>query len=153
MKKSAKKERKDEFYQQKVLLDFCTSELGLQKPAKRIWLQEYSESDEIKSFDELSSRSVIMVSTKSAPKVPNKSSVEANLGNINHDLKLIESFIELRNELNRKLYVTPEILRHGHAVEIKPKSKCFKARLDYEQREKERVSDYNSGVASSLIIA
>ena len=140
MSKAAKKERSKEFYERKVLLDMCTSELALSKPARRIWLQEYGEKEEIKTYDELSSRSVIMVSTKAPPKTQNKDSVEANLGNINHDLKLIESFIECRKELSKKMFVTPEILRHGHAVEIKPRAKCFKDRLDYEQREKERVS-------------
>ena len=140
LKKSAKKERPDEYYERKVLLDLCTSELALQKAAKRIWLQEYSQNDEIKSYDELSSRSVIMVSTKPSPKAPKKDSIESNLGNINHDLKLIESFINCRKDLSRKLFVTPEILRHGHIVEVKPRSKCFRGRLDYEQREKERVS-------------
>ena len=123
--------------QRKSLLDLFTSELDLGKPARRIWLQEYSETQEVSTFDEIPSRSVIYVSTKGKPKERNMDNIHENLGRISDDLKLIEAFIETRKELTKKLYATPTIMRHGYPVEMKPRSKCMKTRLEYEEKIKE----------------
>ena len=66
--------------------------------------------------------------------------IHENLGRISDDLKLIEAFIETRKELTKKLYATPSIMRHGYPVEMKPRSKCMKTRLEYEEKLKQRVS-------------
>ena len=125
--------------QRKALLDFFTSELDLGKPARRIWLQEYSETQEVSTFDEIPSRSVVYVSTKAKPKERNMDNIHENLGRISDDLKLIEAFIATRKELTKKLYATPSIMRHGHPIEMKPRAKCMKARLEYEEKLKQKV--------------
>ena len=83
---------------------------------------------------------MIYVSTKGKPKERNMDNIHENLGRISDDLKLIEAFIETRKELTKKLYATPTIMRHGYPVEMKPRSKCMKTRLEYEEKLKQRVS-------------
>ena len=141
--------RQPKFNEKKYLLKFFTSQLNLPKPARRCWLQEYADSEEITTFGDISHRSVVYVSTKGRPKERSKDTIEANLGKISDDLKLIDNFIETRKELQKMLFATPAVLRNGFPVEIKPRSKCFRARLDYEAVQRQKVNFY---IFNSLMI-
>merc|ERR1712062_734011 len=98
---------KNNFNQKKHLLELFTSELNLPKAAKRCWLSDYAESEEISLFSDISHRCVVYVSTKSRPKQRSKDTIEANIGKIYDDLRLIQSFIETRKEFEKMLFATP----------------------------------------------
>ena len=101
----------------------------------------FIKSEEVSLFSDISHRCVVYVSTKSRPKQRSKDTIEANIGKIYEDLRLIQSFIETRKEFEKILFATPNALRNGQVIELKAKSRQFKDRIDYENRQKKKEKD------------
>ena len=95
------------------LCSIFTSSLELSKPVKRFWASDSNEDVPISSFDELVNRGTLIVSTKTKFTHKNSESLEANMGRLRADKKLIETYIATRKELKRELFITPGALRHG----------------------------------------
>lgn len=113
-----------------------TAALELSKPVKRFWPSDGTENVSISKYREIESRATLIVSTKSKFTYRNSEAVEANMGRIRCDKKLIENYIENRKQLKRELLLTPAALRHGQAVSLKPKLKSFQKRIQYLENKK-----------------
>ena len=91
-----------------------------------------------------------MVSTKKKFEVKEYDGPEVELKKLEHDRELIQNFISCREEMSKFLYLTPNALRNGQKILIRPKLKAFQNHIEYIEQKKQNKKAWEEGTPKSV---